>query len=131
MEQIKSIVIADDSKLARTVVKRCLEIVGLDRAEFFEAEDGEEALDIVGSNSIDLVVTDINMPKLDGWGLLKRIKSSLKLNHISVIVISSSHTAAKEESLLGKGAYKVLKKPVSPQDLATALQSLIDFNNWE
>lgn len=127
---IKSIIVADDSATARMVTIRCIEIAGFNDAEFFEAQDGYEALDLVKGHPIDLLITDLNMPHMDGKTLLKRIKESSNHHDLPVMIISSSKNQAKEEELYKLGAYAVLGKPISPASVSEALQSLSNLSGW-
>ncbi len=122
---MKRIVIADDSTTARMLIRRCLQIVGLSETTFVEAPDGKEALELVKEESTDLLVTDLNMPVMDGQALLSRMKANPKLNEIPVLVITSAGNPAKEAELVELGAIAVLTKPVSPADLMKVLEPLI------
>ncbi len=121
---IQTILITDDSKTARMVARRCLEIAGYQDAEFLEAADGEKALELAEAHQVDLLVTDLNMPNLDGMALLKLIKANPRLTDLPVMVISSLGNQAKVEELLQLGAFAVLGKPVSPAAVMEALQNL-------
>jgi two-component system chemotaxis response regulator CheY len=121
---VKRVVIADDSQTARMFIRRCLEIIGLADAHFVEVENGREALARVKEAETDLLVTDLNMPVLDGEMLLKWIKGSPKLCHLPVLVITSAVNAARESELLNLGACGVLRKPVSPAALSQKLNAL-------
>jgi len=122
---LKRIVIADDSGTARMVIRRCLEIVGLGEATFVEAPNGREALAELKKEPTDLLVTDLNMPVMDGETLLKWVKANPKLNEIPVLVITSAGNPAKEEELIGLGAIGVVKKPVSPPALLEKVEPLL------
>ena len=87
--------IVDESAVARKMIKRSLEIVGLQDSDFSEAENSVEALEILKDSEFDLVCTDLNMPEMDGTQLLKRIKNSPKLTDTPVI-ISSLTNATRE-----------------------------------
>ena len=119
----QTIIIADDSATARMVTKRCLEIAGYQEATFLEAETGKQALNLAKDHQADLLITDINMPEMDGKALLMRVKSSPKLVDLPVLVISSLSNPAKENELIELGAFAVLPKPISPADLVAVLQS--------
>jgi two-component system, chemotaxis family, chemotaxis protein CheY len=123
---MKNIIIADDSATARMFIKRCLEIIGLGDAEFIEAEHGKAALAAAKDQVPDLLLTDLNMPVMDGETLLKWIKASPKLCELPVIVITSAGNPAKEAQLLELGARKVLNKPISPPMLMDALADFLD-----
>ncbi len=119
---MKKVLVADDSGTARMFTRKCLEIAGLCDSEFIEAEDGAIALEIIKEQEIDLLVTDLNMPNMDGTTLLKHIMASPRLVGMSVIVISSVANPAKIEELLKLGATAVLSKPISPMAIADTLE---------
>lgn len=120
------IIIADDSSTARMFIRRCLQIIGLGDASYREAVDGKEALDFAKEDPPDLLITDLNMPNLDGEALLKRVKASPKLCDLPVLVITSAGNSAREQVLTEMGAIGVLHKPVSPAVMVEALSDFID-----
>lgn len=123
---MKRIVIADDSATARMFIKRCLEIIGLGEAQIIEAKDGKEALAAAKAEPTDLLLTDLNMPVMDGETLLKWVKSSPKLMEVPVVIITSAGNPAKEQELLSLGAQRVINKPIAPPVLLEALDTFID-----
>ena len=123
---MKRIIIADDSTTARMFIKRCLQIVGLGDVEIIEAEHGKEALAAAKAQEVDLLLTDLNMPVMDGETLIKWVKASPKLGDLPVIVITSAGNPAKEAQLLELGAHRVLNKPVSPPMMMDALADFLD-----
>lgn len=123
---MKRIIIADDSTTARMFIKRCLQIIGLGDAEIIEAEHGKEALAAAKAQKVDLLLTDLNMPVMDGETLVKWVKASPKLCDLPVIVITSAGNPAKEAHLLALGAHRVLNKPVSPPVMMEALADFLD-----
>lgn len=123
---MKRIIIADDSATARMFIKRCLEIIGLGDVEFVEAEHGKAALNAAKEQAPDLLLTDLNMPVMDGETLLKWVKSSPKLCELPVIVITSAGNPAKEAQLLQLGARQVINKPISPPVMMDALADFLD-----
>lgn len=76
---IKRVLIVDDSSTARSIIRRTLEISGMDEIEIGEAANGNEAMEILKTNKYDLVFTDLNMPDMNGEQLLKRIKKLTKI----------------------------------------------------
>jgi two-component system chemotaxis response regulator CheY len=123
---MKRIIIADDSATARMFIKRCLQIIGLGDAELIEASHGKEALNEAKKQEIDLILTDLNMPVMDGETLVKWIKANPKLCEVPIIVITSAGNPAKEAQLLELGVYRVLNKPVSPPVMMDALSAFIE-----
>jgi two-component system, chemotaxis family, chemotaxis protein CheY len=118
------ILIADDSMTARMIVKRCLEMVGFKDAQFVEAKDGEEAFSLASKDVPDLVMADLNMPRMDGETLLKALKAAVVTKSIPVVIASSAVNAVKNERLMSLGAFGIIAKPVSPASLRIALGAL-------
>ncbi len=120
----KNILIVDDSIAARMIIKQYLEIVGCRESHFVEVSDGREALTVLKSSPIDLIVTDMNMPNMDGAEFISRLKASPKLLKIPVIIVSSAVNADNKARFMSFGANYVIGKPVSPQLLYKAVSSL-------
>ncbi len=121
---MNKILIVDDSTTARMVIKRCLKIIGLTDATVIEVAHGQEALDIIKEQQVDLLVTDLNMPVMSGETLISRIKANPKLNEMPVIVVTCAGNPAKEAQLLGLGVNQVVNKPVSAELMLTALEGI-------
>ncbi len=120
------IIIVDDSSSARMVIKRCVEIAGCSAAEILEAANGVEAIDLLKKYPTDLVISDFNMPEMNGMELLKRIKSSPRLHEIPVLMITSAANEQRVKELMELNAFAVLSKPISPAVLAETLEPLLD-----
>ena len=118
------ILIVDDSAIARKFIKRCFEMAGCADAEFVEAENGQKALEILENEPADLVVSDLNMPVVDGEEFLVKTKADFSLKDIAVLLITSAENQALHHRLIEQGAVDVLSKPVSPSDLFPILQKL-------
>jgi len=118
---VKNIVIVDDSSSARMFIQRCFEVSGFEGANFIEANNGKEAVSVLESQSVDLVVTDLTMPEMDGTELLKWIKGNAKFAKTPVVVITSSGNEAKKQELVDIGAFSVLTKPISPAIIAKTI----------
>ena len=123
------ILIVDDSSTARMFIRRCLEIAGCQGADFHEAGNGRQALDLLRDMPIDFILADLNMPVLDGRNMLGRIKSSPRTCDIPVVIISSASNPASDMELVAQGAYAVLSKPITPPVLIAAIGAL--FKNQE
>jgi CheY-like chemotaxis protein len=118
---IKRILIVDDSGISRKVTRKCLEFAGCGQAEFIEAENGERALAELERGRVDLLVTDLNMPVMDGFELLRAMDEVEAYRSVIKIVASSAASAAAEEDLRKHGVTVVLAKPLTPTALAKAL----------
>ncbi len=121
------ILIVDDSSTARALIKRSLDICGVQDADFVEAGNGKEALSVLKEQTIDFVFTDLNMPEMDGTALLKRIKGSPKLNHLPVVIITSLKNQASEQSLIREHAAAVLAKPLKLPEVHKVLKDSLNL----
>lgn len=83
------------------------------------ARDGAEALDVLDCGGVDVLVTDLQMPVLDGLALLAQIRQ--RAIGLPTIVVSGSWTAAQRQQALELGAARVMSKPVDPQQLAAEI----------
>lgn len=116
------ILIVDDSPAMRTFVRRVIRLSGLEASLCLEAGNGEEALEILQREWVDAILTDINMPVMDGEELLSRLGGDELLRSIPVIVISTDATERRIERMLALGARGYVTKPFSPEDLRTELE---------
>ncbi|MEE9386868.1 MAG: response regulator [Nannocystaceae bacterium] len=123
---ITSVLVVDDSAFARHGAILCLRSAGLANAHFVEAGNGHEALTALKREHIDLVVTDMNMPEMNGAELLDRIKSDERVSGVAVLVVSSSISTAMETDLRSKGAKAVARKPLSGAATMILLKSLVE-----
>ena len=119
------ILIVDDSFTARSLIKKSVNICGLQDARFWEADNGKRALEILRNESIDLVLTDVNMSEMDGLNLLKRIKSSPKLFDVPVVVITSLKNDTSERLMLKEQATAVLGKPIAIPEMYRLLKDTL------
>lgn len=126
----KTIVIADDSKTARFLIRQYVEMAGFFQAEFIEAENGRQALKLVKENQANILFTDYKMPEMDGLDLLRRVKASPALHDLPVIVITSFANQAKIDEFSENGAFAVLQKPLSLSKLREAMQPLLSDINY-
>jgi CheY-like chemotaxis protein/class 3 adenylate cyclase len=117
-----TVLLVDDSDLIHRHTRPILQAEGY---EVVEAWDGEEALALCAKRLPDLILTDVEMPKLDGWELCRRIKQDPKTEHVPVVICSSLGAAADLERGFDLGADEYLVKPVVPEELVGRLQALL------
>ena len=125
-----TIVIADDSRTARFLIRQYLEMVGFYQAEFIEAENGRVALQQVKDNKAHILFTDYKMPEMDGLDLLRRVKASPTLHDLPVVVITSFANQAKIDELSENGAYAVLQKPLSMSKLHETMKPFLSYEDY-
>lgn len=117
-----AVLVVDDSISVRRGLARQLRGLGLD---VHEVSDGLEALSRLRSSRYGLVVTDLEMPKLDGLSLLAEMKRSATLATIPVIVASSRGDPETRRRVRELGAQALLSKPVAPLDLLRIVEPLL------
>src|SRR5215471_12681326 len=116
------VLIADDSPVMRSFVRRVIELSGFDLAACFEASDGAEALAVLRSEWVDAILTDINMPNVDGEEFLRRLATDELLRAIPAIVISTDATRNRIARLMALGARGYVTKPFVPETLRAELE---------
>ena len=117
------ILIVDDNEENLYMLETLLKGNGF---EVVSAGNGAEALETLETTSVDLIVSDILMPKMDGFQLCKAVKGDSALNSIPFILYTASYTDDKDEELAWKiGADKYIKKPIEPEDFINVVKDLI------
>jgi two-component system chemotaxis response regulator CheY len=117
------VLIVDDSPAMRAFVRRVIELSGLEIGRYLEASNGEETLKLLEDNWVDAVLTDINMPEMDGEELLRRMSAHEVLRSIPVIVISTDRTEARIKRMKALGARGYVTKPFTPETLRQELEN--------
>lgn len=116
-----NILIVDDSEVMRSVICRVIKLSGFDVGAVYEADNGENALNILDNNWVDIVLSDINMPVMDGVELLKRIKKSDMFSDVPVVIISTEGRSSRIEEIMKIGAAGYITKPFKPEDIRDIL----------
>lgn len=128
----KCLMIVDDSPVMRSFVKRTLLAAGLPVDTCLEAANGRDALEKLRAFTLtrrmDLILTDINMPVMDGEGLLAELKSDASLASIPVVVVSTDSTDQRVGTLMRLGASDYVRKPFPPERLSEVLSGI--FPDW-
>lgn len=129
------VLIVDDSDVMRKVVKRVLGMSGFEIDTIYEAGDGDEALMLIVNNEVDIVLTDVNMPVMDGVELLKTMKSDDRFSSLPVIIISTEGRSDRIQNILQLGAAGYITKPFKPEDIRIVIKDAlgveIDGSNVE
>lgn len=115
------VLVADDSAVLRAVLKKALAMTGLEVASVHEAADGEQALDVLQRERVDVVLTDLHMPRLSGLELLRRMRADAALAGTPVVVLSSEQSQLRVDELRRGGARAYLAKPFRPERLRQVL----------
>ncbi|MBK7613699.1 MAG: chemotaxis response regulator CheY [Vitreoscilla sp.] len=115
--------VVDDFSTMRRIVRGLLKEMGCNNVD--EAEDGQVALNMLKSNHFDFVVSDINMPNMNGFDLLKAVKADPALKHLPVLMVTAE--ARKEDIVLAAqtGAAGYIVKPFTKATLEEKLQKIL------
>jgi two-component system, chemotaxis family, chemotaxis protein CheY len=122
MKNYGKILIVDDSSTSQMIIQRCMQMAGIVASEYLFAENGLDALATLKSHEgIELIVSDINMPKMDGRTFATLLKKDVELAGTSIVIVSSVVDSALDEELACLGVMAIVKKPVSPAKMLQAL----------
>ena len=119
------ILIVDDSPVMRAFIRRIMVLSGIEATEFLEASDGQEALDMLQHQWVDVVLTDINMPGMDGEQFVRRLEADDLLKSVPVVVVSTDATEGRMHQMLSLGARGYVKKPFLPETLREELERVL------
>jgi two-component system chemotaxis response regulator CheY len=118
------VLIVDDSAAIRKILQKMLGQAGLDVGKVLEAGDGLEALEKMRSHGAHLILSDINMPNMDGMQLLLELKSSVQYRHVPVIMITNDGGEARVVEAVQLGAAGYLRKPFTAEQIKEKLSTL-------
>jgi two-component system, chemotaxis family, chemotaxis protein CheY len=122
-EMAKTVLIVDDSKTMQALLKTTLNRIPM--LQIKEACNGREALEVLGREPVDLLVTDINMPEMDGLKLVEEVRSRKTLSDLPILVITTSAADAARGAGLQAANARVLQ-PVSGQEIVAVATQLLD-----
>src|SRR2546421_11420967 len=111
------VLVVDDSAAIRKILQRVLRQTGMAIGAIHEAGDGQEALTLLGAHRVDLVLTEINMPKMDGLQLLAVLKASAQWRDIPVVMITTEGGELKVAEAVRLGAAGYVRKPFTADQI--------------
>lgn len=116
-----NVLVVDDSALMRNIVIKILKMSDIDLANIYEAGNGQEALDQLNNNWVDLMLLDINMPVMNGLELLDIVRANPETQDMPIIMVSSESQEKRISTISQKGAGFV-HKPFTPELLRNEIQ---------
>jgi two-component system chemotaxis response regulator CheY len=119
------VLIVDDSAAIRKILQRVLRQADLPLGQVYEAGDGVEALKALGSQHVDIVFADVNMPNMDGLQLLSQIKSADQWKHLPVVMVTTEGSESKVLAAANLGAAGYVRKPFSAEEFRRTLDGLV------
>jgi two-component system, chemotaxis family, chemotaxis protein CheY len=119
------VLIVDDSPAMRRFIARVLDVSGFPVSDIHEAADGRQALDVLEREWVDVILTDINMPGMNGAEMLEKMSQNELMRQIPVLVVSTDATVHRIVQMRQLGARGYLSKPFSPEELRAELEQVV------
>ena len=120
-----NILIVDDSSSMRNVIKKTLEMSGLDLGRIFEAGNGHEALALLEKEWVDVILSDVRMPGMDGSSFSKALKKKGILSTTPVVMVTTEGRQEKIDELMSLGVRAWIKKPFRPEEIKKTLLDVL------
>ena len=125
----RNVLVVDDSSMMRKLQKKLLSKIKLN---VDEAVNGIEALEKIKNTQYDLIITDLNMPKMDGAELIKNIREKYTLNELPIMLVSSNQEEKEMIKCLKLGANDYIKKPFSNEELKVRINNILElYDNFK
>jgi len=116
-----NILIVDDSRTMRQVIKKALSLSGFRVGECLEAGNGREALEVLSRAWVDLILSDIHMPEMDGFGLLQALREDDNWQDLPVVMITTEANEQRLQQAMALGARGYIRKPFTPEHIRSFL----------
>ena len=124
MTEVRALIV-DDSSVMRKIVERSLRQAGLEPLVVYEAGSGTEGLDILRVAQVDLILTDINMPTMDGLELVRQIKAQHLAEGVPVVMITTESSEEHVRQAIQAGARGYIRKPFTAEQVKERVLPLL------
>ena len=119
------ILVVDDSRSMRNVIKKMLRILGIEAGNILEAGNGVQALEVLEQEWVDLVLSDVHMPEMDGLELLRLLRKNEDLGDLPVVLITTETNEDHLAEAFSLGVKGYLRKPFQPEALQALLVQIL------
>lgn len=119
------VLIVDDSSVMRKIVERSLRQAGVDLSEVLEASSGVEALSVVAVKKPDLILSDINMPNMNGLEFVRKLQDVAGMKEVPVVMVTTEGSEAQVIEALSYGARGYIRKPFTQEQLKEHVLPLV------
>jgi two-component system, chemotaxis family, chemotaxis protein CheY len=119
-----NVLIVDDSEVVRAMVAKTLRLSGIGLGEVHQARHGQEALEILKSHWVDLVLADLNMPVMDGGEMIRRIRANPAWADLPLIIMSTEGSQTRIEDLLDAHS-RFVHKPFAPERVRDVVTEML------
>lgn len=124
MREIQALIL-DDSSVMRKIVERALRQAGLDPLSVHEAGSGTEGLELLRSRNFDLILSDINMPSMDGLEFLRQIRAQNLATGVPVVMITTESSEEHVKQAIQAGAQGYIRKPFTADQVKERVLPLV------
>lgn len=124
MSEISALIV-DDSSVMRKIVERALRQSGLDLAHVFEAASGVEGLDALREHKVDLILSDINMPNMDGLEFLRQLRAQNLAPDVPIVMITTESSEDHVREAIAAGAQGYIRKPFTAEQVKDRVLPLV------
>ncbi|MCP4488204.1 MAG: response regulator [Gammaproteobacteria bacterium] len=120
------VLVVDDSGMARKMISRTLNKMGIEKIT--QAADGADAIPLIQANHYDLIVTDFNMPEVDGHELLRFIRNESNQSSVPVLMVTTEGDASKLAAIQHDGVSAIMDKPFEVAEVKQLIETSMAFN---
>ena len=120
-----NVLVTDDSQIVRQVIIKTLSVAGVDTNEIYQAGDGKEALALLDEKQIDLVISDLNMPVMNGIEMFERMQKNEATKKIPVIVVTTEGSQTRIDELKAQGIKGYIRKPFTPEQIREVVDEVL------
>jgi two-component system chemotaxis response regulator CheY len=124
MSEVRTLIV-DDSSVMRKIVERSLRQAGLDSLVVFEAGSGVDGLELLKAEHVDLILSDINMPSMDGLEFLRQIRAQNLAPGVPVVMITTESSEEHVRQAILAGAQGYIRKPFTPDQVKERVLPLL------
>jgi len=125
MSEVRTLIV-DDSTVMRKIVERSLRQAGLDALVVYEAGSGTEGLEMLRSKQVDLILSDINMPSMDGLEFLRQITAQNLAPGVPVVMITTESSEEHVKQAILAGARGYIRKPFTAEQVKERVLPLVN-----
>ncbi len=120
-----NILLVDDSATVRAVISKALKLAGVDINELHQAGHGQEAMEVLENEWIDMIFCDISMPVMDGEEFVTAMKEKGMIETIPVVIVSSAGSEPRVARLKAKGVRDYIQKPFTPERIREVVDQVM------
>ncbi len=120
-----NVLIVDDSFSMRSIIKKTIKVSGFEVGKFLEAADGREAMKVLVNEWVDILLTDINMPNMNGMELIGEMKKDEVLRSIPVVMVTTEGSERRVREAMEMGARGYIMKPFLPEEIKGTLCNIL------